>query len=130
MDDESCYGDGGKLTRGVYGCWDRDLGGGVRGTGAGASSTDVNAGECDEDEDTEEATHKRKFADNKGREWGVAERPQAEHTKDKQVEKGKAREDEGEWLIIVLCNNNGIFLFYFPHRNVTSTSEPNRIIRF
>ena len=65
-----------------------------------------------------------------GESGGWLSGPQAEHTKDKQVEKGKAREDEGEWLIILLCNDNGIFLFYFPHRNVTSTSEPNRIIRF
>jgi hypothetical protein len=66
------------LIRGVYKHWDRDLGGGVRGTGAGskdtgASSADVSASECDKDEDTEEATRKRKVADNTRREWGVAE---------------------------------------------------------
>jgi hypothetical protein len=93
------------LIRGVYERWDRDLSGGVRGTGAGskdtgASSTDVSAGERDKDEDTEEATRKRKVADNKGREWGAAERPQAGYKKDKQVETGKGREDDGEWLII------------------------------
>jgi hypothetical protein len=135
VDDESRQGDGGKLIRGVYKRWDRDLGGGVRGTGAGskdtgASSADVSASERDKDEDTEEATRKRKVADNTRREWGVAERPQEGYKKDKQVKTRRGREDDCEWLIIDLCNDNGMFLFYFPHCDVTSRGDPNCIIRF
>lgn len=123
------------MARGVYERWDSDLDGGVRGTGAGskdtgASSTDVTASERDEDEDTEEATRKSKVADYRGRERGLAERSQAGYKKDKQVEKGKGMEDDGEWLIIDKCNDNGMFRFYFPHRDVISRADPNRIVRF
>jgi hypothetical protein len=60
----------------------------------------------------------------------MAERPQAGYKKDKQVEMRRGREDDSEWLIIDLCNDNGMFLFYFPHCDVTSRGDPNRIIRF
>ena len=46
------------------GIWAAECGVLVLGEDTGASSTDVNASECDEDEDTVEATHKRKVADN------------------------------------------------------------------
>ncbi|KIM74043.1 hypothetical protein PILCRDRAFT_14768 [Piloderma croceum F 1598] len=134
VDDESRQGDGGKLIRGVYKRWDRDLGGGVRGTGAGskdtgASSADVSASERDKDEDTEEATRKRKVADNTRREWGVAERPQEGYKKDKQVKTRRGREDDCEWLIIDLCNDNAftsilrILHRHYPHP-ITSSFLP------
>jgi hypothetical protein len=45
---------------------------------------------------------------------------------DKQCERVKGREDDGEWLIIDLCDDNGVFSFSFPHRDVTLGADLNR----
>ena len=56
--------------------------------------------------------------------WGVIEWPKVEYMKDKRG-KGEGREDDGEWLIIDLFNDNGVFSFFFSHRDVTSRVEAN-----
>ena len=66
----------------------------------------------------------------KGRVQGLAEQPQVKHKKDKGAEIGKGREDDFEWLIIDLCDDNGVFSFFFPPRDVTSRTDPNCIIQF
>jgi hypothetical protein len=45
---------------------------------------------------------------------------------DKQCERVKGREDDGEWLIIDLCDDNGVFSFSFHHRDVTWGADLNR----
>jgi hypothetical protein len=55
----------------------------------------------------------------------VAEQPQARY-KDKQVDKGKGMEDDGEWLMIDLCNDNHMFFFPLPtpRRYIANRTEP------
>jgi hypothetical protein len=95
----------------------------------GTLSTDVSASEHDEDDSTEKATRKRKIADKgkgRGRERAVVERPKVEYMKDKQCDKGEGREDDGEWLIIDLCDDNGVFSSFFSHCDITSRVQANR----
>jgi len=53
-------------------------------------------------------------------ESGVAERPPLEYITDKQCEKVKGRKDDGEWLIIDLWDDNGVFSSSFPHHEVVT----------
>jgi hypothetical protein len=62
----------------------------------------------------------------RGREQGLAERPQVEHKKELRREMG---EDDCQWLITDPYDDNGAFSFFFPHRHFASRAVPNRFIR-